>query len=155
MSKARPKESETSPAVLGRLRTLIESFRASSQYFKWRTAVVAGWVIASAFSVALAMSGVERNPIDAMVGVRTVLGTHVVFVQNNSSQPWQNVTIELPGGWIYEQRTMRPQERVLPPVTEFYRGDKDNRELSKDFFPAQVTVSTSGGIYVWDASRSR
>ncbi len=139
--------------MVGRLRALLEDFKGRSRFFKWRAAVITGWLVLTIASLTLFFTTVERNPIGAEVSVRTVLGNHHVFVRNSSSEPWQDVKITIPGGWSYERRTVRPGERVLAAVTDFDRGAEEEKESARDFSPATVTISTRSGTYSWQASR--
>ena len=143
------------PGIMTRLGALVESFLSSSRFLKWRTAVVGGWLVLTIASVVLVAFGGERNPIAADVHVTTAMGRHQVRVQNVGSEPWQDVSIVLPGGWTHESRTLRPNQHIQVSVTEFSRGERDAGETPEDFSPATVTVSTRAGTYVWDASRHR
>lgn len=155
MSNISSNRSAPAQGIIGRLEALFVSFKASSRLFKWRTTVVGAWVILSLLFVFLVISSGERNPIDADVTVRTVLGSNVVHIQNNGEEVWQDVRVSLPGGWEYERRVVRPSDRVIVSITDFERDTNGGTENPGDFTPETVTVSTSGGEYVWDSSRRR
>ncbi len=149
MSDERKKVATTAAAADSKPMTrLLQVLRASSKFFKWRVAVLVGWLGLSIVSVAAGLSAEDRNPLGATVHVREMLGDHWISVTNDSSDPWRNVKITLPGNWTYERHTLRPQDSILVPVTDFSRHGRDEDEQTpSDFRPHSVTVSTQAGSH--------
>ncbi len=129
---------------------LLGGFRRSSPYFKWRVAVVSGWVVLSALAVAFALTGGEHNDLGASITVvPTVVGT-AFNIQNHGQSVWEDVTVTLaPGGWIHRQANVRPGDGMSLAITEFQRpGPRGRPERPRrDFMPRAVTVRTAQASY--------
>jgi hypothetical protein len=141
--------------LAGRLTALLSEFRAQNRFFKWRVAVIAGWVVLGLVSVAFGLSGGERNPIGATVRVVTTGLGPAVHVRNDSRHPWQDVRLVLPGGWTHERATVRPDDSFSVAIAEFSRTGEGGavEHAPRDLVPTRVTVHTRTGRYEADASR--
>lgn len=96
LSKERLKEgaAETAMNAAGILRDLVEDFRNSDRFFKYKAAVLVCWVLLSVTSLGVACpSTADTNSIGARLIVSDVAGQRVYLIKNDSEEPWDNVSV--------------------------------------------------------------
>jgi hypothetical protein len=125
-----------------------DGYRKSSRHFKLRAAVIATWALLSAatFWGACPSSG-PTNALGAKVQLlsakeRGALMGSQVFVENDSGTLWTDVVLTLEGGWRYERKTVRPQDRLVVAVTQFH---KDGQGAPADLEPRHLTIECEEG----------
>lgn len=101
MTKERFKEGAVdtllnSVSILGEV---IEDFRSSDKFFKYKALVLSSWflMVVGAFGVACPSSG-PTNDIDAHLVVSGDAAAPIYMVQNESTDPWKDVEIIVNGG---------------------------------------------------------
>jgi hypothetical protein len=127
---------------------MADGYRNSSRHFKLRAAVIATWALLSAatFWAACPSSG-PANALGAKVQLLSasergaLMGTQV-FVENDSGTLWTDVVFTLEGGWRYERKTVRPQDRLVVAVTEFHR---EGEGAPPDLEPRHLTIECEEG----------
>jgi hypothetical protein len=127
---------------------LAEGYRKSTRYFKLRAAVIGTWALLSAATLwAACPSTGPANVLGAKFrlllrsepGVLT--GTQVL-VENDSGRVWRDVVVTLDGGWRYEKKTVRPQDKLVVSIAQFR---KEGASAPADLEPRAVTVECSEG----------
>lgn len=99
LSKERLKEgaADTALNVLGILRDFVDDFRNSDRFFKYKAAVLAGWLLLSVTSVGVACPSTEdtnsRGSFGARLIISDVAGQKVFQVKNDSEETWENVSV--------------------------------------------------------------
>jgi hypothetical protein len=127
-----------------------EAYRKSTRYFRMRAAIVGTWAILSVLTVwaACPPSSTSRNALGAKVGLVSkndpgmLLKETQVFVENESGRMWRDVVLTLDGGWRYERKTVRPQDKVVVSVTHFR---KDAAAAPADLEPKVITIECAEG----------
>jgi hypothetical protein len=98
MSKERLKEgaAETALNAAGILRDLVDDFQNSDRFFKYKAAVLAGWLLLSVTSLGVACPGSDSKSvgsIDARLVISDVAGQRVYLIKNDSEGTWENVSV--------------------------------------------------------------
>ncbi len=72
---------------------LIEDFRKSDKYFKYKTAVIAGYVVIAILTLVIFIPGGELNQIDAEVtfSKAEIIGGRYFLVSNLSTNEWKDI----------------------------------------------------------------
>lgn len=127
---------------------LADGYRKSTRYFKMRAAVVGTWAILSAVTLwAACPSSGPTNPLGAEAQLLSrnepgmLLGTQVL-VKNDSRSMWTDVVLILDGGWRYERRTVRPQDKLVVSITKFR---KDGKSAPPELEPRSITIECKEG----------
>lgn len=123
-----------------------QGYRKSTRWFKLRAVVVATWALLSlvTFWAACPSSG-PGNSLGAKVQLLSakdaLMGTQV-FVENDSGRLWQDVVLTIDGGFSYEKKTVRPQDKLVVSITQFRRGAES---APADLEPRTLTVECDRG----------
>jgi len=125
-----------------------ETYRKSTRYFRLRAAVVGTWAILSAvtFWAACPSTG-PSNPLGAEAQLLSrnepgmLMGTQVL-VKNDSRQIWRDVVLTLDGGWRYERKTVRPQDKLVVSITQFR---KEGAPAPPGLEPRSITIECQEG----------
>jgi hypothetical protein len=127
---------------------LAENYRRSTRYFKLRAAVVGTWALLSAVTLwAACPSSGPSNALGAEAQLLSreepgvLIGTQVL-VKNDSAQIWTDVVLTLEGGWRYEKKTVRPQDKLVVSITQFKR---EGASAPADLEPRSVTIECEEG----------
>jgi hypothetical protein len=125
-----------------------EGYRKSTRYFKLRAAVVASWALLSIVTLwAACPSSGPANPLGAKFQLLlrsepgVLLGTQIL-VENDSRKVWRDVVVTLEGGWSYERKTVRPQDKLVVSIGQFR---KDGQSAPAELAPREITVECSEG----------
>ncbi|HET7825592.1 MAG TPA: hypothetical protein VFK90_09670 [Anaeromyxobacter sp.] len=126
-----------------------EAYRKSTRYFRMRAAIVGTWAFLSVLTVwaACPPSSASTNALGAKVRLLSrnepgmLLGTQVL-VENESGRMWRDVVLTLDGGWRYERKTVRPQDKLVVAVTQFRR---DAAAAPADLEPKVLTIECAEG----------
>jgi hypothetical protein len=126
-----------------------DAYRKSTRYFRMRAAIVGTWAILSVLTVWVACppSSESTNALGAKVRLLSrnepgmLIGTQVL-VENESGRMWRDVVLTLEGGWRYERKTVRPQDKLVVAVTQFR---KDAAAAPADLEPKVITIECAEG----------
>ncbi len=77
------------------LKELVADFRQRDRFFKYKASIVAGWVVMTAASLAIACPGssVRRGEMDARLVLSDKLDRPSLTIWNESKEPWYDVTL--------------------------------------------------------------
>jgi hypothetical protein len=103
---------------------ILEGFRRSDRFFKMRLGIVAVWALLSAATLwgTCGSLGIGSSfGADVQVNRDSIMGVQLL-VRNASNDIWEDVTLTLDDGWKYSQRTMRPQDLVVIPMSHFKKA---------------------------------
>ncbi|HEX9305964.1 MAG TPA: hypothetical protein VF894_00645 [Anaeromyxobacter sp.] len=127
---------------------LAEGYRNSSRHFKLRAAVVGTWALLCAFTLwAACPSSGPTNALGAKFQLLlrsepgVLMGTQVL-VENDSRSIWRDVVVTLDGGWRFERKTVRPQDKLVVSIAQFR---KDGASAPADLEPRQIVIECSEG----------
>ncbi len=103
ISKERLREG-TADVVLNGLSILsevLDDFRRSDRFFKYKAMVLAGWVLLSVTSVIVACPGGDSssNSFGARLVVAGTPAEPIYMVKNDSDRSWENVEVLVNGHW--------------------------------------------------------
>ncbi|HEX9399554.1 MAG TPA: hypothetical protein VF912_05540 [Anaeromyxobacter sp.] len=125
-----------------------DGYRKSTRYFKLRAAVVGSWALLCAFTLwAACPSSGPTNPLGAKFQLLlrsepgVLMGTQVL-VENDSRTIWRDVIVTLDGGWRFERKTVRPQDKLVVSIAQF---KKDGAGAPADLEPRQITIECNEG----------
>jgi hypothetical protein len=125
-----------------------DGYRKSTRYFKLRAAVVGSWALLSAVTLwAACPSSGPANALGAKFQLLlrsepgVLMGTQVL-VENDSRRIWRDVVVTLDGGWSFERKTVRPQDRLVISITQF---KKDGVTAPADLEPRAISLECSEG----------
>jgi len=135
---------------------LAEGYRKSTRYFKLRAAVVGTWALLSVVTLwAACPSSGPSNALGARIELLSrsqpgvLMGTQI-YVENDSRRMWTDVVLTLDGGWRYEKKTLRPQDKLVVSIAQFRKDDQgapaelDPRRLTIECNEGRVSVPLSG-----------
>jgi len=125
-----------------------EAYRKSTRHFRMRAAIVGLWALLSVVTlwVACPSSG-PANPLGAKVQLLSrnepgmLMGTQVL-VENDSRRIWKDVVLTLEGGWRYERKTLRPQDKLVVSITQFRKGEAT---APPELDPRAITIECAEG----------
>jgi hypothetical protein len=123
---------------------LLEGFRRSDRFFRMRLGIVGAWAVLSLATLwGTCGLGGNGNSLGADVQVNrdSIMGVQIL-VRNESRDIWEDVTLTLDDGWKYNQRTMRPQDLVVLPMSHFKKGEE---APPADHEPHSLTVECGRG----------
>ncbi len=128
---------------------LADGYRKSTPYFKLRGAIVGTWALLALVTLwaACPSSGGPSNALGAKVQLLSrsergaLMGTQV-YVENDSGRMWKDVVLTLDGGWRYERRTLRPQDKLVVSITQFR---KDGVGAPPELDPKTLTIECEEG----------
>jgi hypothetical protein len=131
LTKAGVKEGATETLLnsVGLLSDIIDDFRSSDRFFKYKAMVVATWLMLSVSSAIVACPGKEgpTNDINAALVVGGE-GDHPIYmVKNDGEKPWQDVEITVNGTYRAVQGSVKANgdSITLSPVMLFdQKGNK-------------------------------
>jgi hypothetical protein len=126
-----------------------EAYRKSTRYFRMRAAIVGTWALLSIVTVwaACPSSSGPSNVLGAKVQLLSrnepgmLMGTQVL-VENDSRRIWKDVVLTLDGGWRYERKTVRPQDKLVVSITQFRKG---TAAAPAELEPKQITIECEEG----------
>jgi len=123
---------------------LADGYRKSSRYARLRGAIVASWVLLSAFAIwATCLPSAETNALGAEVQLLadSIMGTQLL-VKNDSDGNWTEVAFTLDGGWRHERRTVRAGDKVVVPLAQFVL---DGERPPKTLQPRELEIRCAEG----------
>ncbi len=120
-----------------------DGYRKSSLTFKRQLLVVAGWLVLSAVTLAIAWPRTgPSNSLGAEVQVSEELfGTQIV-VFNRSDRMWTDVTLRLDDGWEWHTATLREGQQAVIATNRFTRG---GAAAPLDLKPRSITIECAEG----------
>lgn len=127
---------------------LAEGYRKSTRYFKLRAAVIGSWALLSVVTLwAACPSSGPTNSLGAKFQLLLrsepgVLTGSQVLVENDSGRMWRDVVVTLDGGWRYEKKTVRPQDKLVVSIAQF---QKDGASAPPGLEPRSITLECSEG----------
>jgi hypothetical protein len=76
---------------------LVEDFRKSDKYFKYKTFVIAGYVVLAILTFVIFIPGGELNQINAEVTLNKaeIIGGRYFLVSNLSTNEWKDISLTL------------------------------------------------------------
>lgn len=86
---------DTALNVFGILRDLVDDFRSSDQFFKYKALIVVAWLALSGATLFVACPGGQgpQNNIGARLVTSRVADTPVFMIVNDSGEEWTDVTV--------------------------------------------------------------
>jgi hypothetical protein len=139
------------------LREVIEDFRSSDRFFKYKALVIFLWLFLSASSLGVGCtSGGASNPLEAKLVVSSDGSNQVYMVKNESETVWQDVELLVNGRYraTLTQLEAHGGNMTLTPVVLFEEnGDRAPKGLVFDELKvivanpeAQVTLLRGGAV---------
>lgn len=123
----------------------VEDLRRRDRFFRYKAAIVAAWVLLSLVGIRVATFGPDdpaSNRIGAYVALtRTSLGWGLLL-HNRSDEPWTEVRVEIPGGWVHERERIEPDEKVVLGAGQFRR---EGRPAPAELTIEKVRIRTDQG----------
>ncbi len=131
LTKARVKEGATETLLnsVGLLSDVVDDFKSSDRFFKYKAMVVASWLLLSISSVIVACPSQvgPSNDINAALVVGGEPSRPIYMVKNDGEKPWQDVEITVNGSYRAVQGTVKANgdSITLSPVMLFdQKGNK-------------------------------
>jgi hypothetical protein len=122
--------------------------RSSDRYSRMRTAIVATWAVLSIATLFVSCPGAGTNSLGAEFQLlsESFVGGEQLLVRNESDDVWRDVVLTLDGEWRYEQRVLRPHERIVVSPARFQRGG----EAAPDgYLPRTLQVDCDQGSHTF------
>jgi hypothetical protein len=110
------------------LKEVVEDFRSSDKFFKYKALILSVWFVLAITSIGVSCSG--GPPTGNSFGARLIIAgedaTLSYMVKNDSDNEWQQVVIEVNGGYYATADTLRPHGDIsLSPRLMVDRGGKE------------------------------
>jgi hypothetical protein len=125
-----------------------DAYRRSSRYVRLRATIVGTWALLSVVTLwAACPSSGPANALGAKVQLLSrnepgvLMGTQLL-VENDSGRLWRDVVLTLDGGWRYEKKTVRPQDKLVVSITQFR---KDGQVAPAELEPRAITIECDEG----------
>jgi len=118
---------------------VVEDFRRSDRFFKYKAMVLGIWVLLSVTSFMVACpGGGSTNSFGARLVVAGSANEPIYMVKNDSDHQWDNVEVTVNGHWHATAAQIEPnREWVLSPVLLF---DGDGRPAGSDLKVTDIEV---------------
>ncbi|WP_237080387.1 hypothetical protein [Myxococcus xanthus] len=96
------------------LKELVADFRRSDRFFKYKASIIAGWLVMTVMSLAIACPGstVRKGDMDARLVLSDRLDRPSVTIWNESKEPWYDVTLTVNGQYQAAVLTVAPGEFI-------------------------------------------
>ncbi|NOJ81257.1 hypothetical protein [Myxococcus xanthus] len=96
------------------LKELVADFRRSDRFFKYKASIIAGWLVMTVTSLAIACPGstVRKGDMDARLVLSDRLDRPSVTIWNESKEPWYDVTLTVNGQYQAAVLTVAPGEFI-------------------------------------------
>lgn len=93
------------------LREVVEDFRSSDRFFKYKALVIALWCLAAvgAFGVACPTNPSAGNSVDAVLVVGGEASAPIYMIKNESNETWQDIEIVVNGSFRATRSQIAPQ----------------------------------------------
>ncbi len=127
-----------SVSILGEV---IEDFRTSDRFFKYKAMVLGTWflLVVGAFGVACPSSG-PRNDIDARLVVSGDAASPIYMVQNESKEPWNDVVILVNGGKYRSTQTVMAPEGGSATLSPAVLYDETGKKAPSNLVITEIVV---------------
>jgi hypothetical protein len=125
-----------------------DGYRKSTRYVRMRAAIVGTWAllsIATLWGACPSSGAANALGAEAQLLLRSepgVLTGTQVLVKNDSHRMWRDVVLTLDGGWRYERKTVRPQDKLVVSITQFSR---DGTSAPPELEPRSIVIDCSEG----------
>jgi len=108
------------------LKEMVQDFRNSDRFFKYKAVVVAAWFVLSSTSIGVACSGGETtNALGARLVIAGDAREPIFMVKNDSERAWQDVEVVVNGAYRSTTTTVSPRDALtLSPVILFDASGK-------------------------------
>jgi len=127
------------------LRELVDDLRTRDRFFRWKAAIVAGWIALSVVSLGVARSGDApapgENRLKAYVVIRPTTMGWGLLVHNQSRKPWRGVEIRL-DGYTYRASSVAAGEQLILGPFQF---ERDGAPLPGEHVPRAVEIAADQG----------
>jgi hypothetical protein len=127
------------------LKEVVEDFRNSDKFFKYKALVLSVWFVLAVTSVGVSCSGGPQtgNSFGARLIVAGEDATLSYMIKNDSDAEWQSVIIEVNGAYYVTAASLRPRGDVsLSPRLMF---DANGHEAPSDIKIHDVHLNCSEG----------
>ncbi len=120
------------------LRDVVDDFRNSDRFFKYKALVLSSWLVLSVTSVGAACPRSESNEIGARLVVANPDGTLIYMVKNSSERQWDDVEVVVNGAYRSTAVQISPNADVtLSPIVLF---DSSGKPAPKDLKISEIEV---------------
>ena len=140
-------------AAVDRVRNLLREaarqLRATDRYSRMRTGIVAAWLAISIATLFASCPGSgPGNALGAEFQVlsESFVGGEQILVRNESGDIWRDVVLTLDGEWRYEQRVLRPHERIVVSPSKFTR---QGEAAPEGYLPRTLVVECDQGSHTF------
>jgi hypothetical protein len=137
---------ETVLNSVGILRDVIEDFRSSDRFFKYKAGVLAMWLFLSLTSVGVSCSG--GAPTGNSFGARLVVAgdsniDRAYMLKNDSDNEWQAVTVTINGRYFVTAAQLRPYGDIT--LTPRLMYDESGTAAPQDIVIRDIQITCSDG----------
>ncbi len=140
-------------AIRDLLANLLQDFKDSNRYFKWKAGLIAGYVAIGLATVLVFIPPGELNEIDARLRVSKteIIGGRYFLVVNQGSEVWKDVRLKLNG--VYEARwpVLRPGRKKAFFFSQFQDGQ--GQAPAEAIGLQRLRIETSVGAFERDFTR--
>jgi hypothetical protein len=100
---------------------LIEDFRKSDKHFKYKTAVIAGYVVIAILTLVIFIPGGELNQINAEVTLNKaeIIGGRYFLVSNLSTKEWKDISLTINRTYTARQPSLGAGKKMSFSVSSF------------------------------------
>lgn len=135
--------------VRGTIDGALRHVRATDRYSRMRTAIVALWValsIGTLFASCPASGPGNSLGAEFQVLSDSILGGEQLLIRNESDGVWRDVVLTLDGEWRYEQRLLRPREKIVVSPSKFTRAGE---RAPEGYLPRTLVVECDRGSHTF------
>lgn len=127
---------------------LIRHVLASDRYSRMRTAIVATWAALSIATLFISCPGAGGNSLGAEFQLLSdsFVGGEQLLVRNESDEVWRDVVLTLDGEWQFEQRILRPHERIVVSPSRF---EREGEAAPAGYLPRTLQVKCDQGRHTF------
>jgi hypothetical protein len=130
----------------------VSDFRSSDRFFKYKAAIIAGWLAVSGTTLGLSCSGGPRqNSLRAHTQVTRVLDDQSLLVRNDSTSTWKEVRLTLNGKYTAFTPEIAAGGKFVLGVKQFV--GPEGQVPAKDLRPVSLRLSCSEGNEEIDLTR--
>jgi hypothetical protein len=129
---------------------LFEDFRKSNKYFKYKTAVIAGYVVIAVLTLVIFIPGGELNQIDAEVTLNKaeIIGGRYFLVSNLSTKEWKDISLTLNNTYTARHDSLGGGKKMPFYLSAFV--DRMSRPPSVKIVVQTLRIECNRGIFERD-----
>jgi hypothetical protein len=132
---------------------LIEDFRRSDKYFKYKTAVIVGYAVIAILTLVIFIPGGELNQINAEVtlGKGEIFRDRYFLVSNLSTSEWKDIILNINKTYTTRHTSLGAGKKMSFPFSSF--SDSQGHKLDSKIVLRNLRIECNQGVFERDFTK--